>query len=309
MKCLREKLHSQGGASILLALLMLLVCGMVAASILAAAISNAGKVRSSRVEQQKYLTLSSAVELVCGQLQKSKYEGCYEVYEWTEKRLRRDIHNNPAKDGDGNYIYDYEPCFYCEQRRGSYYDGEARDVMLQDSLLTLLPDMKKELDGVFSRQFPGEAMGYKPLGAADVSDPREYLLLVSLPDNLSGYPYAADNADPEVYEVPSVVSVKVAFRHDTHNIIITAWLGEGGMPADGADTICAELVAADAPAPGYNPGGRAARSFLPDPADPGTDVEIVAGTETVGGVEVMKGTEEYTAPMTWKLNWIRKGAD
>ena len=40
-----------------------LVCAMVGASVLMAAASNAGKSRSSREEQQKYLTLSSAMHL------------------------------------------------------------------------------------------------------------------------------------------------------------------------------------------------------------------------------------------------------
>ena len=52
MKTLREKLHSQSGASILLALLFLLVCMMAAASVLTAAVSNAGKIRSNYEEQQ-----------------------------------------------------------------------------------------------------------------------------------------------------------------------------------------------------------------------------------------------------------------
>ena len=47
MKTLNRKLHSQRGASILLALLFLLACMMVAASVLMAAASNAGKIRSA----------------------------------------------------------------------------------------------------------------------------------------------------------------------------------------------------------------------------------------------------------------------
>ena len=53
MKTLREKLHSQSGASILLALLFLLVCMMTAASILMAAVSNAGKLRSNRIGNRR----------------------------------------------------------------------------------------------------------------------------------------------------------------------------------------------------------------------------------------------------------------
>lgn len=77
MRRIREKWNSSRGASILLALLFLLVCMLVAASVLMAAVSNAGKLRSNREEQRKYLTLSSALRLVCGELTESRYQGKY----------------------------------------------------------------------------------------------------------------------------------------------------------------------------------------------------------------------------------------
>lgn len=77
MERLREKLKSECGASILLALLFLLLCMMVAASVLMAAASNAGKLRSNQEEHQKYLTVSSALRLVCGELERCAYYGHY----------------------------------------------------------------------------------------------------------------------------------------------------------------------------------------------------------------------------------------
>lgn len=65
MKAVRQKLKSQQGASILLALLFFLICILVAVSLLMAAVSNAGKIRSNREEHQKHLAVSSALELVC----------------------------------------------------------------------------------------------------------------------------------------------------------------------------------------------------------------------------------------------------
>lgn len=79
MKKIGEKLRSESGASILLALLFFLLCAMVGASVLMAAASNAGKSRSNREEQQKYLTLSSALQLVCDELTAAKYTAKYEV--------------------------------------------------------------------------------------------------------------------------------------------------------------------------------------------------------------------------------------
>ena len=77
MRQLQKKLNSHRGATILLALLFLLLCMMVAATILMAAVSNAGKAQRSRTEQQKYLTLSSALGFVCDQLEKVEYRGRY----------------------------------------------------------------------------------------------------------------------------------------------------------------------------------------------------------------------------------------
>lgn len=77
VRLLQKKLSSQKGASLLLALLFLLICMMVAASVLMAALSNAGKLRSNREEQQSYLILSSALRLVCGELAGTEYQGQY----------------------------------------------------------------------------------------------------------------------------------------------------------------------------------------------------------------------------------------
>lgn len=78
MKALWKKWKSSQGASILMALLFLLVCMMVGASVLMAAASNAGKIRSNREEQQRYLTLSSALTLICDELESVEYVGKYD---------------------------------------------------------------------------------------------------------------------------------------------------------------------------------------------------------------------------------------
>lgn len=77
MEALKRKLNSRRGASILLALLFMLMCILVAASVVMAAASNAGKIKSNKEEQQKYLTLSSAVNLLVDELQSVEYVGGY----------------------------------------------------------------------------------------------------------------------------------------------------------------------------------------------------------------------------------------
>lgn len=121
MRKIREKLRSESGASILLALLFFLLCAMVGASVLMAAASNAGKSRSSREEQQKYLTLSSAMQLVCDELTAAKYTAQFD-------KISEDP--VPKTDADGNDTgeVDYYIITY-NQREGSYTGGLSKNVL------------------------------------------------------------------------------------------------------------------------------------------------------------------------------------
>lgn len=134
MKRIREKWNSAGGASILAALLLLLVCMMVAASVLMAAASNAGKLRSNHEEHQKYLTLSSALRLVCGEIEAGSYTGQYSyAIEDVEKTVE-------TTDEEGNIttgsVHDYYIHTYA-QAEGIYTCGlnDSSDVLpLRDRL-------------------------------------------------------------------------------------------------------------------------------------------------------------------------------
>lgn len=64
MERVRGKLHSRTGASMLIALLFFLVAMTVGAVVLTAASANAGRVTRNRQEQQNYLAVASAAELV-----------------------------------------------------------------------------------------------------------------------------------------------------------------------------------------------------------------------------------------------------
>ena len=64
MQVIRRKLNSQKGASMLMALLLMLVGIMVSAVIISAATSAAVNKRSEKEQQQAYLAVSSAAELV-----------------------------------------------------------------------------------------------------------------------------------------------------------------------------------------------------------------------------------------------------
>ncbi len=84
MRTLQAKLNSRRGASLLLALLFFLIALLVGASVLMAAASNGGKLKSNVDEQQAYLTLSSAMQLVVDELDGSTYSGKY-LYSWTTR--------------------------------------------------------------------------------------------------------------------------------------------------------------------------------------------------------------------------------
>lgn len=270
MKRLGKKLHSERGASLVMAMLLLLVCMMVASSILAAAASNAGKQRSNRAEQQKYLTLSSALRLVCGELEKAEYKGKYTVCEWDVTTPGP----NPGDPPGPTVSY-----FHVEQTPGEYGCDQITDQL----------PLGEWLDKILSEKFADKAsLGYKALTVPAAAASAECTLTVTLPDSLGGYPYDAAAPGLPAYQVPETVTVRVKLDRGTQSIRLKAWLGDSpDPPADsGFYTMEAELVAVmTAPlTPDYNPGGR-----TPDSSPP-------AGV-TKTGKEI---------PITWMLNWMKK---
>lgn len=130
MKRIREKWNSASGASILAALLLLLVCMMVAASVLMAAASNAGKLRSNHEEHQKYLTLSSALRLICGEIETSSYTGQYSY------AIEDVLKTVEQPDGTQGSVHDYYIHTYA-QAEGIYtcgLNGSSDILPLRDRL-------------------------------------------------------------------------------------------------------------------------------------------------------------------------------
>ena len=121
MKRVVEKLKCRRGASILLALLFLLVCVLVAMSVLMAAASNAGKIRSNREEQQKYFTLSSALNLVIAELEGAEYQGNYMIEKHTVGVPKKNpLTGEEMKDDEGNTIMEYHDEYSGEQLPGNF---------------------------------------------------------------------------------------------------------------------------------------------------------------------------------------------
>lgn len=149
MERIREKWNSASGASILAALLLLLVCMMVAASVLMAAASNAGKLRSNREEHQKYLTLSSALRLVCGEIEVSSYTG---QYSYAIKDVPKTVER---PDGTTDEVHDYYIHTYA-QADGIYTCGLNNSSESSDESSDVLP-LRDRLDFLFGEKLAAGA--------------------------------------------------------------------------------------------------------------------------------------------------------
>lgn len=134
---LKRKLQSQRGASLLLALLFLALCSLVSATILMAAVSNAGKARSNLREHQSYLALSSAVDLICDEIVRSEYRGKY--------HYREQVVGTPVEDPEtGEVTIETTIKYHFNQLEGSCTHKGAD----AESRLTGL--LKKDLDTLFA---------------------------------------------------------------------------------------------------------------------------------------------------------------
>lgn len=138
---LKGKLQSQRGASLLLALLFLALCSLVTATILMAAVSNAGKARSNLREHQSYLALSSAVDLICDEIVRSEYRG---KYNYREQVVETPVENPDTGEETGEVTT--TTYYHFTQREGSCtYKGADTESRLTGLL-------KKDLDTLFARQ-------------------------------------------------------------------------------------------------------------------------------------------------------------
>ncbi len=84
MNCVKRKLKSTGGASIIIALLFFLICCTVGVSVLAAAKANASRLVSQRESEEAYLAVRSAAMLMREKMETSQsqpFTECEEIYD------------------------------------------------------------------------------------------------------------------------------------------------------------------------------------------------------------------------------------
>lgn len=164
MEALRKKLASRRGASILMALLFLLLCMMVGTSVLMAAASNAGKIRSNQEEQQKYLTLSSALTLLCDELEDMEYVGQY-YYGYVKVYRLETIYDQDGQPTGETREKPVRNVYYYEQVTGALRK-KGGDPAAEWGLKDVFP-LYNDLDSAFSDYFqvpPGQKTpvdGYK----------------------------------------------------------------------------------------------------------------------------------------------------
>ena len=96
-----KKVKNNSGATILMALLLILLATAVGAAVLTAAVSAARHLRSDREAQQNYLTVSSAAELIRDSINGQTYE----------RTLTKHYKYVETTDGEGkvtgDYVHDY----------------------------------------------------------------------------------------------------------------------------------------------------------------------------------------------------------
>ncbi len=273
MENLRNKLNSRRGASILLALLFLLVCMMVAASILMAAVSNGGKLGSNREAQQRYLTLSSAITLVSDQLTAAEYQG---KYTHTVKAVKKPVTiTNPDGTTTTEWVHDYWQHAY-KQEDGKFVcglNGPASPVLpLGDNLDQLFAGRFQETS-VADRRTGNRYDEFTPRLPAAV--PESYDLTLILQSPSEDYPGLAGEE----------VRVRVSFR-STGDLHLLAELDEKGR--DGAvvhtHTMQAELRASLSP----------------------VELFTLKGGD---GADQEGAHSEQTEVLTWTLSWVAKGKE
>ena len=146
METLKQKWNSRRGASILLALLFLLICMMAGASIVMAAASNGGKAQSNKTEQQKYLTVASAMNMLVDELKSVKYTVQYTC----------DEIEIPVVDEAGVEIGKYYIDTYNQNR------GNLESKWLGDGDASSVLPLRDYLDYVFAENFDHTEAGPLP---------------------------------------------------------------------------------------------------------------------------------------------------
>ena len=186
MNRISKKLKSQSGASLIIALVLLLVCVMVGSVILSSAAGNADKMRKRESEQQEYLALSSAAELIRTSLGGTVYSAwenntvyqCYGYYDWMSPDKHTDVADvcdemTYEKNDDAGLKADIADVVYTAYRSHTKYyaptivPSEIEKEFTVSSADTDIPDVKVKM--IFNTQTYGTIF-YLTIAENAVSD-------------------------------------------------------------------------------------------------------------------------------------------
>lgn len=272
---LRNKWKSQKGASILMALLFLLISIMVSSSVLMAAVSNAGKLNSNRQAQQRYLALSSAICLVCDELAKAEYYGKYMYEEIVTYRESETGEEDGTEEGGEEPEKQVESVEYRYTQMEGEYRCELKEV------LPLLED----LDYMFAQTFPTNQEWDEDSGEESISVKETY---EPLPGLLS---------EPHGKNSPHKITLKINTDE-----------GENLNPGL-SEEVHVEIWLSHVSENGYT---LRLRASLGEEDDRGYVYKMEAELTQTGTVPIISNHPgesggEYTAgPMTWTVGWIAK---
>ncbi len=149
-----RKLRSRRGASIIIALLVLLICATAGAAALTAASANAGRYTHMRRDQQRYLAVSSAVKLVRAELADQSFSASAQLDETVDEETLEHVYQLKSEDArtySGAFeqwlLDDLNACFQAQEVptgwgggtsafTGVTYDGLGVDTDAAEPLLS-----------------------------------------------------------------------------------------------------------------------------------------------------------------------------
>ena len=156
MRKVRKKLHSRSGASMLMALLLLLAALMVSAVIISAALSSALSIRTDRAQQQAFLSVSSAAELMAGKLESGtcKYERVVTNLYRTQNKADTPVSSTAYHNADGPFSkIIYEAIALVQDYPGATFRGTYTIRAKGHADVTAEVLMKREEDAGRSPRF------------------------------------------------------------------------------------------------------------------------------------------------------------
>lgn len=308
MKTLKKKLNSSRGATIMMSLLLMLVCMMVGASLLMASASNAGKVKSNKVEQQKYFAVSSALTSVCDTLTAdARYVGRYDytrVESWEKMTTGTDSEGNPVEAD----VLKSTTHTYTQETPG-LLTVDGKDSYTPGTMASALTSLLYGMDDIFSEKFSD----------ADGVAPRTWTFHVADPTAGNGAALTAedeeDGGSEEEAPVEMPVDITAKLEADGRIVLNAVLADASGKTEYSMSAVLRPAVLVTDPETGESTKQDGLSLLAPDEKlATASSAELAPPTSTtyVDGsrswTDTYEKTGQSTLPVVWELEYIKKGA-